>query len=153
MDNIACTHTNTHAHTHRSIYTVATASLLAPCHSTDRCTDLGLCHTSLCQRWRGLEGHDTVNTQGAKRPPHYHHILPHLAPPSTPCCCAPISTSHWVASDHHTATTVFHRSQNNTAAYHRAGGEVAVNADWPPWQQVKEGHGVQKQKGTERHKR
>jgi len=41
----------------------------------------------------------------------------------------------------YTATTVIHLSQNNTVANHRAGREVAVNAERLPGLQVKEGHG------------
>lgn len=46
----------THTHVRRSVYTVATVSLLAGCHSTERCTDLGCYHASPRQRRRGSGG-------------------------------------------------------------------------------------------------
>lgn len=76
---IACTAKKIHICTHRSIYTVATTSLLAGCHSTERCTDLGLPHISLCQGWRGLKGNDTISEQ--KVPPTSYPTVLHPAPP------------------------------------------------------------------------
>lgn len=96
VTKLGCTHntqTNTHtSHTNthicRSIYTVATVSLLAGCHSTrgvDRFRSPS--HLAL----PGVEGNDTINTWCANR----HPTIPTPPGPAfqVPSCCAPISTS------------------------------------------------------------
>lgn len=90
---VDCTH---HApSTHRSFYTVATVSLSAGCHSTERCTDLVRSHTSLGQGWGASEGNDPISKP--KDPPASY---PTGSQPETPSCWAPISTSRWVALLH-----------------------------------------------------